>query len=279
MGPRRFVLVGHPVAHSLSPEIHRAAYRVLGLEHRYDLVDAPDEAALARVVDALRAGELDGANVTVPWKRAALALCDRADALARDAGAANVLTRAPDGAVVASNTDAPALADELARLGARPGVASVIGSGGAALSAVMACRALGVARVVALARRWTAVTRAGFERLGAEPAPFDRVPADSAIVVQATSAGMVGADAGDAVAALVDWERLPADAVGYDVVYDPPLTPFVAAARRAGRVAESGLGMLIGQAVRAMGIWLGATPPAAPLREAARRAIAARRTT
>ena len=67
----KFALVGHPVAHSLSPAIHQAAYRELGLSHEYALIDAATEADVERVVLALRDGELAGANVTIPWKRRA----------------------------------------------------------------------------------------------------------------------------------------------------------------------------------------------------------------
>jgi shikimate dehydrogenase len=105
----RFVLLGHPVAHSLSPAIHGAAYAELGIDARYELVDASDEAAVGRAVDAVRSGEIAGANVTVPWKQVALRLADRADASASDVGAANVLVRGPSGEVVAHHTDVPAL--------------------------------------------------------------------------------------------------------------------------------------------------------------------------
>ncbi len=271
-----FALVGHPVSHSLSPEIHRAAYRALGAEHVYELVDAPDEAAVARVVDALRAGELAGVNVTIPWKRVALALADRVAPSAQDTGAANVLERGSDGLVAAHNTDVPALVDELGRLAPGARSACVIGNGGAASAAVAACRALGVARIVVVARRWEPAVEAGFARLGATPTPWGTVPASSGVVIQATSAGMLGADPGETVRDIVPWRELARDAAAFDVVYNPALTPFLAAARAAGLAAEGGLGMLVGQAALALGIWLGAVPPRAPLRDAAERALATR---
>src|ERR1051325_3767698 len=87
-----FVLIGHPVGHSLSPVIHEAAYRALNVGgNRYVAVDCPQEVAVRQQFGALRRGSVAGANVTVPWKRLALDLAGEADASARDVGAANVL--------------------------------------------------------------------------------------------------------------------------------------------------------------------------------------------
>jgi shikimate dehydrogenase len=285
----RFALFGHPVAHSLSPAIHQAAYRALGLTHRYELIDVADEAALARAVAAVRGGELAGANVTVPWKRAALALADRADATAADVGAANTLVAA-EGGVVAHNTDVMALVEELGRLVRSPERVLVLGAGGAALASVAAARALGAKNIGVSARKWSPevapASRAQateFERLGAEPLPWSaedgplaEFAARSDAVVQATSAGMHGAGPGSDVARVIPWQRLPKRSVAYDLVYNPSDTEFQRSARAAGLVAEGGLGMLVAQAARAFELWLGAAPPREPMALAARRALAER---
>ncbi len=291
----RFVLIGHPVGHSLSPVIHAAAYRALGRSASYDLVDAPDEAAVRRVLDELREGRIRGANVTVPWKRLALALADRVDESARAVGAANVLARAEDGAVVAYNTDALGLAEELREVSMEAGqspestTACVIGNGGAALGAVVACGLAGVRRVRVVARRFRAneprtswSDAEAFERLGAELVAWpgtgdevwERAASESGLFVQATSAGMQGAAPGDAIAALVPWrERGRGSVVAYDLVYRPAETPFLAEARAAGHVTRGGLGMLVRQAAFAIEIWWSVLPPIAPLFEAARGAL------
>lgn len=288
-----FVLIGHPVQHSLSPAIHHAAYEVLGLEgHRYVAVDCPDEDAVAAQLDALRRGDVAGANVTVPWKRVALARSDDVAPSARETGAANVLC--PTGTngscrLVAHNTDVPALAEQLSR--GRPGAraALVIGNGGAALAAVVACRTIGVKSIYVVARSFRGpddVTWAGGAALrerGAALVPWPTGPADEAfrtivtscdLVVQSTSDGMHGATDGTAVRDLVPWSALDRRAFAYDVVYNPAVTPFVAAARSAGLAAETGLDMLVGQAALAVELWLGKRPPLLPLRVAAERALA-----
>jgi shikimate dehydrogenase len=289
---RTFCLIGHPVGHSLSPAIHRAAYAELGLvDCEYETRDCPDEASVRSVFDALRSGAIAGANVTVPWKRLALELADDVDRPARDTGAVNVLLATGSGAsreISAFNTDAPALAEELNR--GRPGArsAAIVGKGGAALGAVSACRLLGIEDIVLVARGWTEGARGAwagateFEALGvrtvAWPAAGDsewrRAVAAADLVVQATSDGMHGASDGSQVRGVVPWEAVPRDAFVYDVVYNPKVTPFVAAAREHGLRAETGLGMLVGQAVLAIERWLGQRPAALPLLRAAEHALA-----
>lgn len=287
----RFVLLGHPVAHSLSPVIHQAAYRSLGMAHRYELVDAPDLAALEAACHELRRGTIAGANVTIPWKREALKLADRADPSASDVGAANVLVRSARGEIVAYNTDVPALAREIGERAAAPGRGLVLGSGGAALAAVAALARLGATDIGVSARRFDAnVARdtwpgaAEFRRLGATlvawPSPgtheLEDFAAEAAVIVQATSAGMHGAGPGAEVAGVVPWSRLGHETFAYDLVYNPADTEFLLAARAHGLPAAGGLGMLVGQAAFAFALWLGAEPPREAMRRAAEEELARR---
>ncbi len=288
----RFLLVGHPVEHSLSPVIHQAAYRELGEAHEYALFDAADEASVDGVVAALRRAELSGANVTIPWKRRAFALADRRSELAELLKVVNVLS--PDsGQVVGHNTDVLALEAEFGRLsGASRAI--VLGSGGAVPAVVAACRAAGISEVFVTARRFTpdapASTWPGAEelgRLGARPIAwpaanrqaaqvFHELAQGTQLVVQGTSAGMRGADSGEPLAELVPWAALPKEALAYDLIYAPLETPFLRAARRAGLRGEHGLSMLVGQAVLSVEIWLGRRPPIEPLMHAALLALSAR---
>ena len=273
-----FVLLGHPVGHSVSPAIHGAAYRVLGAPHRYEVRDCPTPEHVRAEVEKLRSGQLAGANVTVPWKRLALELADRADESARATGVANVLSRDEHGVLTASNTDAGALADEIAALHPGPRRAVVIGSGGAAQAAVVACRSLGLVDIAVSSRSWRRSEptpswkhAATFEALGATPRAWpehagDREPGSVSsalrgadVIIQATSAGMRGAGPGEEVSDWVPWRELAAGAVALDVVYNPRVTPFLAAAEAAGVVHRGGLGMLVRQAALALAIWLDKT--------------------
>lgn len=281
----RFGLVGHPVAHSLSPVIQRAAYRELALDHTYELFDAPSEADVARLVADLRSGVLSGVNVTIPWKRQAFAAADKHAPLAAQLGVANVLAREGD-QIVGHNTDALALEVEFKQL-AQTRRAVVLGSGGATPAVVAAARAAGITEVYVSARRFDPAVptsnwpgAAEFVGLGAQllawPAAssaarerFEATAVAAGLVVQCTSAGMTGKDSGEPLAGLVPWARLPGDALAYDLVYAPLETPFLRVAREAGRRTAHGLNMLVGQAALSVEIWLGRRPALAPLLTAA----------
>lgn len=288
MTPLTFAVLGHPIAHSKSPAMHRAAYRALGLPHDYQAIDTPPE-ALAERMEALRDGRFAGFNVTVPLKTRALALADAADPSARVVGAANTLVRLADGRIQAHNTDAPAIADELHRLAGRappssPEEGLVLGDGGAARAAIAAmsqCMGLRRIRVRARGLREPGAARAFTDGLTAslrgtrgegvrlEAGGLDADPAlESGLgwVVQATSCGMSGGPPGDAVADAVAWSALPDSAVVLDVVYAPRRTPFLERAERRRLRHDHGLGMLASQGARAFELWLGTPAPLSVMR-------------
>lgn len=249
----RFVLLGDPVAHSKSPAMHAAAYRALGLGHSYDAIRVGEE-DLAGWVGKLRHGEIGGINVTVPYKRAVMPLADEVDPIAAKCGACNVLAMR-EGRVVAYNTDVPALVEELRRE-ERGGTAIVIGNGGGARAAIVALEALGATKTIVRARR-----------NGDEPLASTGTERDARWIVQATSAGMRGADDGDSIARAVRFDLAP-HALALDLVYEPIETPFLSAARAAGLEAKNGLGMLARQGALAFALWLGVPGPLDVMRAA-----------
>jgi shikimate dehydrogenase len=282
---RRFAVVGDPVGHSMSPVMQGAAMRALGLPHTYDAVHATAD-ELPGVVARLREGEYDGLNVTVPHKERVLSLVDALDESARVAGAANTLVRGPDGRLVAHNTDAPALAAELARLGGSwpaDGCGLVLGAGGAARAAIVALAVhLGIRDIAVRARAFAdAARRDAFVRTAPRPvttepwAPSGPREARTIAIVQATSAGMRRGDggqdaagqgaAGQDVAGVVAWDALAPSAVAIDVVYAPRDTPWLRAARRRGLRCDDGLGMLARQGALALELWLADEGVKAPL--------------
>lgn len=291
---KSFVLIGHPVGHSVSPAIHHAAYEQLGTDAAYTVVDCPDEAAVRAQVDALRCGELSGANVTVPWKQLAFELADEIHTTAARVGVANVLARTSSGQVVAYNTDASALAQELvdsvrdAQVSTNDrSCALVLGSGGAARAAVVACQLAKIPEVFVCARRFDGARPIStwseaqpFLALGAQvvawpDTPYTDLPKvleKTHLIVQATSAGMKGTQGGSAFVDMFPWQSFESGVV-YDLVYNPPLTPILKHAASLGHHAYGGLGMLVGQARDAIEIWLGQVPRREPLLDAARRAL------
>jgi shikimate dehydrogenase len=270
---KRFCVVGDPIAHSKSPVMHSAAYRFLGLPHRYEAVRATPE-ELPRLVRELRDGVWSGINVTVPHKRRVLDLVDDVDPTARRVGAANTLVLSR-GRVVAYNTDVAALALEITdllpeRRDWSRSRALVLGKGGAARSAVCALAVqLGVSEVAVRARGGAPEAFAremqdlcGEARVVAEPwEPGPAHEARTSLVVQCTSAGMHGADSGEPLTQIVAWASLPPHAAALDVVYVPPETPFLRAAREHGLRGANGLGMLARQGALAFELWLGLPAP------------------
>jgi shikimate dehydrogenase len=298
---RVFALFGHPVAHSLSPAIHSAAYEALGLSHTYRLCDLATTEDLARAIQDLRDGVFAGANITIPYKRPALELADEVDPSAELPGVANVLCCDASGRIRAHNTDADALAEDIASvLPDSPRLrAVVIGGGGAGFAAIVACRRLGFQEIAVTSRSWSdreylanlpVATR--MTTLGAHVFPWptntpsaseQRVFAEwnefvraSTLLLQATSAGMTGADPGEAVTTIVPWGDLSPHTLAYDVVYNPPVTPFLRAAMTHRLLARGGLGMLVRQAARSIELWTGQSPPLDVLHQAAEQTLTRR---
>lgn len=293
---RRFVLFGHPVAHSLSPVIHAAAYTALGLPHVYDVLDLPTAADFSRACADLRAGVFGGANITIPHKRLALESADVVEPSAELPGVANVLSRDGTGRIHAYNTDADALADDIAAVlpDADRTCAVVIGGGGAGFAAVVACQKLGYARIGVTSRSWATQhdlaslsVAARMQSLGALVFPWpphDSLQAprsarwfefvrSSSLILQATSAGMMGADAGEPIAAIVPWADLGERTLAYDVVYNPTVTPFLRAAMTHKLLVRGGLGMLLRQAARSIELWTGQSPPLDVMQRAAEQTL------
>jgi shikimate dehydrogenase len=274
MTSSRFVLIGDPVEHSLSPVMHRAAYAALGLPHRYELLLAPDEASVREAVGEVRSGRIAGANVTVPWKTLALELADSANQRARAAGACNVLARRDSG-VAAFNTDMLALDEELARLSPRAKTLVVLGGGGAARAVIATARSRGVAEVIVTTRRpeqageLAALGATAFPWPDADGVEWAAIWSRADVVVQATSAGLESPVAAQNIADLVAWDQLKPEAVAYDLCYVPRITPFLERARAHALRNADGLEMLVLQAAHAFEIWLGTRPALDVMRQAA----------
>lgn len=266
----RAAVLGSPVAHSLSPALHNAAYDALGLDGWSYGRHECREAELAAFLDGL-GPEWAGLSLTMPLKREAMAVADAIDPLAAAVGAANTLVLA--GRRTAYNTDVVGIG---AALGPVTGRAVVLGAGGTAQSAVAALHERGIVDVTVLVRdlRRTAALRATADRLGVTPVITDAL-------ADATRACAVLADADVVVSTLpvgaADALAPPgAGAVVLDVVYAPWPTPFAAAAMAARARVASGLDMLLHQAAAQVELMTGKPAPVAEMRVALDAAVAAR---
>ncbi len=240
----RAAVLGHPVGHSLSPVLHRAAYAELGLDWTYDRVDV-EGSGLAAFLDGLD-GTWAGLSLTMPLKQDVIALLDEVDPLVAATGAANTVVLR-EGRRWGFNTDVEGLVVALTEAGAgATGSTVVLGAGATARSAVAALSRLGSREVVAAVRRPDAAgdLRATTEAVGVslDVRPWADAPdlLTGAVVVSTVPAGVA-----DDLAPQVP-ER---PGVLLDVVYEPWPTALAAAwSDRSGAVA-SGLDLLLHQAV------------------------------
>jgi shikimate dehydrogenase len=250
-------IAGWPVTYSRSPRLHGFWLRRHGIDGTY--VPLPiRESQFTTAMRGLLAAGFAGANVTIPHKLAAFAICDTVDASARRAGAVNTLVF-QDGRIAGSNTDGYGFIANLRAHGIDPAAAPalLLGAGGSARAVAAALQDAGAS--VTVANR----TRARAEELtrdlpGLRIADWDdRVAAltDHALVVNATPLGMVGHDPLD-----LDLTRAPASLVVADNVYIPLETPLLSAARARGLRTVDGIGMLLHQAVPGFRAWFGTEP-------------------
>ncbi len=263
----RAAVLGSPVSHSLSPALHRAAYRALGLAGwSYQAIEC-DEAGLPAVLDGC-GPEWAGLSLTMPLKRAVLPLLDAAEPLVTDVGGANTVIFAA-GARHGHNTDVPGMITALAAAGiSGSGPVLILGAGATACSALAAVRGLGAAEATAAVRdpARAAGLLAAAERLGmtVRLADFGRgEPVGRWHLLIST----VPAGAADIYAErILRGDLVPAAVL--DVLYHPWPTRLADAADRTGAAVVSGFELLVHQAARQVELMTARTGPTAAMRRA-----------
>jgi shikimate dehydrogenase len=255
-------VIGAPIAHSRSPDLHNAAFAALGLDAVFVAWHVAP-ADLAAAVAGFRALGLLGVSVTVPHKGTIAALCDRLAAPADAIGAVNCLAfeRRSDARVdiVGHNTDAGGFTDSLREDGFDPRGCRVVllGAGGAARAVHAGLRADGAARIDVVARRphavdWTAATPWTPEHLGSLAPACD-------LLVDCTSLAL-SAESEAPLTTAVSLDRLPAHAMVASLIYHRRPALLEHARARGLRTLDGG-GMLVHQAARAFALWTGSAAP------------------
>jgi shikimate dehydrogenase len=281
----RLGVVGWPVAHSLSPAMHNAAFASLGMSGwRYQRLPVPPQ-LFSETARALADSGFVGANVTIPHKQAALALADTASDAARAIGAANTLTFAADGAIAAENTDAPGLISALE--GSPRGLrVLVLGAGGSARAAAWALREAGAGEISVWNRtpeRALALASDLSVQAVSEPVPAD-------LLINCTSVGLEGPpganggagtlgskaeqekDASETLSRLgLTSERVGEYPYVADMVYRAQgPTPLLKAAAEHGARTLEGLEILLAQGAVSFELWTGRSAPLEVMRAALR---------
>lgn len=266
-------LMGWPVSHTRSPQMHNAAFAALELDWAYvPLPVAPDR--LAAAVRGLAALGFRGANVTVPHKQAVTAHLDALTPAARGAGAVNTIVVRPDGSLLGDTTDGAGLLADLEDHGVRAQRVLILGSGGAARSVAYALAGQGAGvRVIARSKEKAfALCEALAAHLPphacqltahALPGDLPECSSDADLIINATSLGLREDDP-------LPWDLKVAFRPGqivYDLVYTQ-VTPLMSLAVRQGARALGGIGMLVHQGARSFGQWTSREAPIGVMRAA-----------
>jgi shikimate dehydrogenase len=284
--PTPFALLGHPVGHSLSPFMHNAAFKALGLRAAYSLLDV-QPGDIPRTLEDLRAKKFGGLNVTIPHKEAAYRFLAAKHALSDTAQllhSVNTVVFRPDGSLLGDNTDAPGFLDALKeafRTTPRGKRILVLGCGGAGRALALVCAMQGAASIavadlnLAARRRLLLALRQAAPGLPVAGLSLDRARAaarDCDLIIHATPVGMHPGDP-----SLLPPESFRKGQIVFDLIYNPAVTPLLATAKAAGARTANGLGMLLHQGARAFRLWTGRKPPVPAMRAALEKALKARR--
>ncbi|MEO9077747.1 MAG: shikimate dehydrogenase [Rhodanobacter sp.] len=274
MPAAQFAVFGHPISHSLSPQIHRAFAGQFGINLDYRTIDAEPAQFRAAVQQFFADGGI-GANVTLPHKTAAFALAQEISVAASRASTANVLTRLPDGRLAAHNTDGDGMLRDLTE---RHNVdlhghdVLLLGAGGAAHGVAWNLLDAGV-HTLTIVNRSPAAADALAKAIG-EPARtrhWDDLANIGSydLIVNATSAGVLG------TSLQLPFSLIGGRALCYDLSYGNAAGSFLAWAKAAGaHYAFDGLGMLLETAADAFKLWHGQRPDTEPVYQALRQQAA-----
>lgn len=261
---QHFIVIGNPIAHSKSPEIHQQFAKQAQLQIEYNRQYCPDDAAsFSAVVEAFFNGGGVGANVTVPFKQVAYQLCAEQGGLsahAQVAGAVNTLLLR-DGKLFGDNTDGQGLANHLLQLGwpLQGAKVAILGAGGASRGVVLPLIEAGISKLT-IANRTLSKAEDLIDQLRAASPVIDNLAPTSCaiealtghydVIINATSIGLSG-------------DKLPLDSelschYAYDMMYGKEL-PFLTHFQQQGAQVSEGYGMLIGQAALSFEKWTGAS--------------------
>lgn len=284
----RVGLIGYPVRHSISPIFQQAAFDALGIAAHYELWETPPE-RVAEVVAVLRQPDCLGANVTIPHKQTMLRFVDEVEGVAEVIGAINTIVRRGDGRLAGFNTDVEGFTRAIREDGETTLQGKrvvVLGSGGAARAVVASSLADRVADLAVCARRpgqaEHMIEEFARHAIGASscvrviPLVSDSPDLESAIrecdvLVNATPVGMASHPDDEGMLFPTAW--LSSQTVVCDLIYNPPLTPLLRAARERGARVLNGLPMLVYQGAAAFERWTGCAAPVELMRRKAFEAL------
>lgn len=268
-------LIGHPVEHSVSPQMHNSAFRRLGLNYAYLAFDVVED-ALEAAVKGLKALRVAGFNVTIPHKIRVIELLDELDESAERTGAVNTVVN-ERGTLKGYNTDVHGIKRALEKFKLPgSGQVMVIGAGGAARASIKALLNLGFEKILIANRTlrraqsladW--VRSMGFSADACSLEEGRRRAGGCELIVNATPIGMYP----NVDEAPLSRDEIPSGSAVLDLVYNPPRTKLLREAEKAGARAISGVEVLVYQGAESFKLWTGRDAPIKIMREAALKAL------
>lgn len=276
----KFAILGYPIGHSVSPQIHKAGFASLGIDADYEILETAPENLIERI-DFLKKEGYAGVNVTIPLKVKIAMFVEEVDKNADLAGAINTIKINADKSLSGFNTDITGFKSALT-CPLQGKEVTILGTGGAARAVTVACTELGVKKVNFYTRNIPNALE--FVKFFRELAPqieftlnqietLKELPTTD-LLVNTTPIGMKGHSADSTPVNKKVLTTLPKHAVVYDIVYNPTETILLEDAHHLGFQTISGLDMLVAQAVAAQKIWFGATPDFEKMKLAGERALA-----
>ncbi len=272
-------LIGNPVRHSCSPQMHNAAFRALGINAVYVCFEVKKKEELKKAIDGIRALGIAGVNVTVPYKEAVIKFLDEITVIAKRIGAVNTIFWRGD-KLIGTNTDAEGFIRDLrdtCRFSAKNKKILIVGAGGASRAVSFALADAGAAQIYLTDIDFSKVKRLvtslkkeypGCGIAGIKSVEIEKVARSIDLLVNATPVGMKEDDP-----EVVDLSLFNRNLLVYDLIYSPPVTPLLRRAKRLKMSCANGLGMLLRQGALAFKHWTGENPPIEVMEKALRRAI------
>lgn len=278
---RKFAILGYPIGHSISPQIHKAGFASLGIEADYEILETAPENLIDRIKE-LKTNNYSGVNITIPLKVKIAMFVDEVDKNADLAGAINTIKINDDNSLSGYNTDITGFLHAIPNPeDLKNKEVTILGTGGASRAVTVACIQLGAKKINFYTRNIpNALDFVNFFRKLSPQTEFTLNQAETLkdlttcnMLVNTTPVGMKGHSADTSPLNKQILTTLPKQALVYDIVYNPIETVLLKDAQTLGLKTISGLDMLVSQAVAAQKIWFGLTPDFEKMKLAGERAL------
>ena len=246
---KKYLVIGNPIEHSLSPKLHNHWIKENNIDAIYDKKQL-NESDIEEIVDEVKKGEIDGINVTVPFKKSVIPFLDQLTALAKEVQSVNTIFKKDD-KIIGDNTDIGGFEKGLKYINydLKNKNVFILGAGGVASSIILALKRLGAAKIILSNRTKEKADDLKKKYTDLEIINWGETP-DFNMIINATSLGLKGEDQ-----IILNYADIGTNKLFYDIIYNPSKTKFLSKAKQFGNQIENGKMMFIYQAQLAFKIW------------------------